>query len=171
MKRRLSDHGRDGRPLRPAPSYADRLRALWADIHTERPPEHARDIGVYREKRALTREEWAFVLEAIRSGMPATIVGHGWFSGIALAVYEPHVPVYPGVPAEPECVLLVAYNQVPGNDPNANGAYQKVPLGVERDQHGSVWRLFSAVVGTPENLAALDREKLPRPKGRGAYQY
>lgn len=151
--------------------YAGKLRALWDKIHKETPGTHpTRDPwGTYTEVRALTEKEWEFVLEAIRKGFPATIYGHGFFSAFALCVYEPSVPIYPGVEPEPKPVLLVAGNQYPGNDPRKNPVEQK--LSTSSEGKGGVFVVFSEVCNTPENLAALKREGIDPPKSRGHYQY
>jgi hypothetical protein len=150
-------------------SMADRLKSLWDDIHTHRKGTSWRDPGSYTETRALTKKEWALVLSAIKEGYPASIYTHGFGFAFALGVFEPVVPTYPGVPVEPNLIFLMAANQYPGNSPKKNGADQKLRTNAERP--GGVFEVFEALCNTPENLAALDREGIERPKSRGHYQY
>jgi len=151
--------------------YAKELQALWDKIHTERPGTHpVRDPwGTYTEIRALTKKEWALVLEAIKQGFPATIHGHGFFSSFALCVYEPSAPVYPGIEPEPKPVILVVGNQYPGNNPKKNPRDQK--LSASSNDADGVFSIYEKICLTPENLANLKKEGIDPPKSRGHYQY
>lgn len=99
------------------------------------------------------------------------MVPHGWMGGVALVVYEPAPRLYPGVDDEADPILQITACQVPGNKPGTLPCDQKVNVSVEKPTPGGVWALFSKVCGTPENLAALDREGIDRPKSIGHYQY
>lgn len=147
-----------------------KLRGIWSKIHSYTPPRHARDFGAYEELRALTEREWATVRGAIaKDGYIATIETHRWGFSFALVVYEPHVPIYPGVPAEPCPVILVSAYQIPGNKPRGNAGDQKLSPSAERP--GGVFEVFEAITSTPENLAACAREGIAPPRHRGYYQY
>lgn len=144
------------------------LRTLWNSIHRWKPPEHARDFGIYTETRSLIDSEWRYVQRAIDKGYPATIVPHGWMEGFALVVYEPVEPIYPGVILEPLPVFQLVSTQLPGN--GRNRQKQRYSTKVS-NVPGGAWELFSQICGTPENLAALKREGIDPPKSIGHYQY
>jgi len=157
---------------------AKRLKKIWWSIHTEHvPPEsyhprmgRARPRGsIYTDTRAVTEPEWAFIRKAIKDGFPATIHCHGFGFIFALCVYEPTIPIYPGVPVEPTPLLVISSRQIPGNTPTGNSGDQKIDPSPERP--GGVFEIFEAICNTPENLAALKREGLPAPGRRGEYQY
>lgn len=147
---------------------AKRLREIWDDIHVERPGTRY-SAGVYRDTRALTESEWAEVVEAVAAGFPATLYSHNFGFSFALCVYVPSPVLYPGVETEPEPVILIGATQFPGNDPNDGRVDQKIPTGTF-DNNG-VWDAFERVWNTPQNLEALDREKIERPGNRGSFEY
>jgi hypothetical protein len=151
--------------------YAAKLSEIWDKIHKEKPGTHpTRDPwGTYTEVRALTKKEWALVLEAISAGFPATIYGHGFFSSFALCVYEPSTPAYPGIEPDPKPVILVVGNQYPGNDPKKNPYEQK--LSTSSEGTGGVFEIYEKICNTPENLSRLAKEGIDPPKSRGHYQY
>ncbi len=148
---------------------ADRLRALWKKIGLPIPPTSARDVGRYKEIRALTKREWALVVRAIESGFPATISSARYGFSFALMVFEPAPAIYPGAePVHPEPVFYATAWQFPGNDPNGNRDDQA--LSPNADYVG-VFEEFMKVCGTPENLAACAREKVDPPRSRDSYVY
>lgn len=155
---------------KPKTDLGKRLNAIWNEIHSWKPPETWRDFGQYTEKRALTEEEWAETKAAIASGFPATIVGHGWFGGVALIVYEPANSVYPGDEAEAVPVLQITGYQIPGNNPDHQKP-QAFDPSVERPTRGGVWDVFTALCNAEANLALLKRENIDPPQSIGHYQY
>jgi hypothetical protein len=155
----------------PTGAVARQLREIWDRIHEWVPPQHARDFGMYVERRSLTAEEWDLVQKAVEGGLPATIVGHGWMGGCALVVYEPRQPLYPGTEEETGAVpvIQIPATQLPGNDRN-KGVYAINPS-VEKPTPGGAWDLFTKLCNTPRNLELLKREDIEPPKPIGFYQY
>ncbi len=152
---------------------SDALRAIWKKIGLPIPPRNARDMGSYKEIRALTKKEWATVVAAIKSGYPATIVSARYGFSFGIEVFEPSVPIYPG--AEPDAPMPVFYAtawQFPGNDPRKNLDEQGLCPSVHHPRNGDgVFEEFMKICGTPENLAACARENVEPPGSRGSYAY
>jgi hypothetical protein len=168
---REKDEGKAASSDMPTTSLGKKLRRIWDDIHTWKPATSWRDFGTYTELRALNEGEWRLIELAVSKGYPATIHPHGWISGVALVVYEPGVPIYPGIDIEPIPVIQVTSAQVPGNSPKKRHDEQRYSPSVERPTPDGTWAIFTKLCNTEANLAVCKREGIQPPQPIGRYQY
>lgn len=119
---------------------------------------HTWETISYHEARKLSKAEWATIQRIIRQQNLVCSMRNACMGfNCGMTVYAEGVPVYPGVPVEPELLLDITAKHLPGEG-------YAVPF-------NEAFAILSAYTHTPENAARLARNGLETPRDKGYYDY
>ena len=113
------------------------------------------------ETRRMTPYEWIKVQGLIKEhGLVCSMRNACMGFGCAMTVYQPHIPVYPGVSRDPVMLIDITQNHLP-----------EELLKSDRRDFFDAFEIFSVYTHNERNVKMLKAEGLPPAESRDHYDY